>query len=571
MKNAILRLAVLAAMAGIGPVAHAALPNGIAAGDVTQTSAVLWGRTDSAGRLSFQCAADRRFQRVVARRSFTVTDPLVPAKWTLTELSPATTYYYRVTDGTGASATGSFRTPTALGHRRGLRFGVSGDWRGELLPYPAVQNADDRSLDFFVALGDTIYGDVPSAANGGQQQAQTLAEFRGKHAEVYGELGGLNALGDLRASTAVFATIDDHEVTNDFAGAADVSTDPRFAADPAGTPISDSTLYDNALRAFQDYNPIRPRYYPAGGEARSAGEIKLYRSQNFGSDAALFVLDARSFRDDELPGADPGNPLSVGQFLAAAFDPTRTLLGRRQVEELKADLLKAHHRKITWKFIMVPEPIQNLGIFGAADRFEGYAAERTEILKFIADSRIDNVVFVTADIHGTLVNNLTYQLAPFTAQISTNTFEISTGAVAYDAPFGPTVAQLGAAAGLISPAELAFYGSLPVANDADSVPNDKDDFLKAVVNGALAPLGYDPVGIENTSAAQLLVGDYMATHSYGWTEFEIAKESQELVVTTYGIPAYTAADIAADLAGIAARTPQIVSQFKVTPQRTSSD
>jgi hypothetical protein len=55
---------------------------------------------------------------------------------------------------------------------------------------------------------------------------------------------------------------------------------------------------------------------------------------------------------------------------------------------------------------------------------------------------------ISTDIHGTLVHNLTYQLTPFGEQLATNAFEITTGSVAYDAPFGPTVAQLAAAVSL---------------------------------------------------------------------------------------------------------------------------
>ncbi len=50
---------------------------------------------------------------------------------------------------------------------------------------------------------------------------------------------------------------------------------------------------------------------------------------------------------------------------------------------------------ITWKYVMIPEPIQNLGILAVGDRFEGYVAERTEILKFIHDHDIGTVVFPT--------------------------------------------------------------------------------------------------------------------------------------------------------------------------------
>lgn len=242
MKLKVVRLTAVATLVALGGKAHAALPNGIAAGDVSQTSAVLWGRSDTVGDLNFQYATDSAFTQIVGSSFKTVSNPLAPVKWGVSGLSADTMYYYRATDSVGSQASGQFKTAAALGNTTGLRFGVSGDWRGELLPYPAVKNASQRNLDFFVAMGDTIYGDVASNVNNGQQQAQSLSDFRNKHAEVYSAKGGLNGLADLRQSTAVFATIDDHEVTNDFAGGADVSTDARFNANPAGTLINDSTL-----------------------------------------------------------------------------------------------------------------------------------------------------------------------------------------------------------------------------------------------------------------------------------------------------------------------------------------
>jgi len=40
------------------------------------------------------------------------------------------------------------------------------------------------------------------------------------------------------------------------------------------------------------------------------------------------------------------------------------------------------------------------------DRWEGYAGEREEILRFIRDNRIRNVVFLTADAHASLVGRV---------------------------------------------------------------------------------------------------------------------------------------------------------------------
>ncbi len=555
------------------------LVNGVASGDTTQTSTVLWTRSGITGAVKFEYSTKADFSTIAGTKTATVTNPLQPVKVDVTGLTSGTNYFYRVTDAAGDIATGKFSTADAIGKQSGLRFGVSGDWRGELAPYPAIANADERNLKFFVELGDTIYGDVASPAvrnpdGTEKQQVETLAEYRAKNAEVYGSRFGENYWAELRASTSVVATIDDHEVTNDFQGgqdAATLSTAEKALYGASSGLVNDSPLYENGLQAFQEYNPIRDEFYGATGDNRTAGERKLYRANTYGSDAVNIVLDARSFRDTGLAGVtNLADPVQVGTFIAQSFDPTRTFLGRVQVEDLKRDLLKAQQDGVTWKFINLPEPAQNIGVFGASDRYEGYAAERTEILKFIDDNNINNVVFIAADIHGTLVNNLTYQLAPGGAQIATNAFEISTGSVAYDAPFGPTVAQLAGLVGLLTPQQIAFYNSLPATNDADSIPNDRNDFIKSVVNNGLTPLGYDPVGLNDNLAqanglikAKLLQGDYVALETYGWTEFDIDPTTQKLTVTTYGIKPYTRAELEADPSLIISRQPAIVSQFEV--------
>jgi phosphodiesterase/alkaline phosphatase D-like protein/predicted AlkP superfamily pyrophosphatase or phosphodiesterase len=548
-------------------------PSGVASGDTTQTSTVLWTRSQTPGTVKFEYSTKADFSSIAGTKSATVTNLLQPVKVDVTGLIANTDYFYRATDATGASATGKFSTAAAVGQLTGLKFGVSGDWRGELAPYPAIANADDAKLKFFVTLGDTIYADVASPAiknpNGSEKsQATTLAEYRAKQAEVYTSRYGQNTLGDLRTSTSILSTIDDHEVTNDFAGGQDLakSTAAQQALYGAKTGlVNDSPLFENGIQSFQDYNPIRDLTYNTPNDTRTDGERKIYRYNTFGSDAANFVLDARSFRDPELADvANLSDQAQVGNFLAAAFDPKRTMLGKQQLEDLKRDLLQSQQDGITWKFIEIPEPIQNIGVLAAADRFEGYAAERTEILKFINENNITNVVFVSADIHGTLVNNLTYQNGPGQAQIATSAFEITTGSVAYDAPFGPTVAQFGAALGIITPAQKATYDSLSAAG--------KNAFIKNIVDGGLAPLGYDPLGLDKNLAqanglinAKLLQGDYVATETYGWTEFNIDKDTQKLTVTTYGIDPYTRAELEANPTAITSRVPKVVSQFEVTP------
>ena len=234
----------------------------------------------------------------------------------------------------------------------------------------------------------------------------------------------------------------------------------------------------------------------------------------------------------------------------------------------------AEQAGVTWKFVAVPEPIQNLGVGNAADRYEGYAAERADLLAFIREQNIRNVVFIAADIHGTLVNDLTY-LPAFSLtdpQLPTGAFEVTTGPVAYDPPFGPTVVELAAALGLLTPEQVATYQTLPVANDPDDVVDDKDDFVKAAADQLLNTLGYSPLGLADSSIhAELLAGDYLAVHTFGWTEFAIDAVSQQLMVTTYGIPPYGAQDLADNPAAVLAATPEIVSRFVVTPAGAPTD
>ncbi len=526
------------------------LPNGIAAGDVTQTGAVLWTRSTVPGKVLFEYSRDPAFGEVFTATA-TVTDTLRPVKVRVSDLLPGTPYFYRVTSGTHAVAVGRFRTAAPTRTYAGVRFGAAGDWWGQLAPYPSIANASARDLEFFVELGDTIAAEVPPPG------VETLAEYRLKHNNVYSPHLGLNTWADLRASTSILATIDDNDVRDSFAGGADPSSDPDF--DDTGAFINETQLYGNALQAFQEYNPLEDEFSGATGDPRTANKRKLYRFNTYGRDAAVFILDTRSFRDQQLPLSDSTDPVQVLNFLTRSLnDSDRTLLGAQQLADLKADLKRAQAEQITWKFVFTPAPIQNLGIYHAQDRHEGYAAERTELLRFIEQHDIRNVVFVAAGMHGTIVNNLTYQEEPLGAQIPTAAFEVIVGPVAVDPPFGPAVVNLAERFELITPEAKSEYDAMSREQKDAFVQNFVDEKL-------LAPLGYDPIGLNGSPIrATLRQGDYVAVHTYGWTEFDIGQASQVLTVTTFGIAPYTEQELD-NATDIITRTPEIVNQFIVFP------
>jgi phosphodiesterase/alkaline phosphatase D-like protein len=536
----------------------AVFPNQSAAGDTTQTSTVLWARSAIVGMLTFEVSENNDFSPIVATQTAEVTDVMLPAKVSIENLTPNTPYFYRITHENGESTLGRFRTPAAAG-KHGLRFGVSGDWRGELRPYVALSNALERDLAFFVLHGDTIYADIPSL-DFKQSQATTLADFRIKHNEVYSARYDQNFLAALRASTSVFATIDDHEVTNDFAGGAPPATDERFGGET--TPyINQTALYQHGLQAFWEYNPLHDETYQNTGDDRMDGRPKLYRYQTYGQDAAVMVLDARSFRDASVEGVTNFfNPLERNRFNRDIFTPGRTFLGRTQVEDLKRDLLAAHEAGITWKFVLIPEPMQQMGWFGGNDRWEGYAPERTEVLQFIEDNAIRNVVFIAADIHSTYINKVFYQTEANGDFIPTHVFEVTTGPVAFYPPTGAATVDGAAQFNLISQDDYAAYQNLSIA--------EKDKVLLGLFNQyAMQLQGFEDLGLDNSLLdVELVKGEFIAGHVFGWAEFDIAPDTQILTMTTWGVPAYSPEDAANRSQAILALKPEIINQLVVRPK-----
>jgi phosphodiesterase/alkaline phosphatase D-like protein len=586
-------IAAIISSSGIGQVPT--LPNGVASGDVTQSSAVLWTRSIAPGEITFEYSVLDDFAQIDGRETASVVDTNQPAKVEISGLIPGTQYYYRVTGAQNETKIGRFRTPRGIGVSAGLRFGASGDWQ-QAPPFTSLKNVPEHDLDFFIKLGDSIYADSETPALPVILQARTLEDFRAKHNENLSSRFGSNFMAGLYASTPIYATIDDHEIVDNFAGGAMPGQSPdapdvHLLEPPLFTYavdfVNETRAYRDAIQAFTEYHPIRSELWDTPNDVSTHEKPKFYRKATYGSDAVILITDARSFRDAPLPAiTDPFDANEVEVFLAGTFTSDRTMLGRAQLESVKKDLLESQQDGITWKFIVIPEPIQNFGVINAEDRFEGYASERTELLKFIDENEIRNVVFIAGDFHGTIVNNLACQELQIegTGDSSVinstpiDAFEVVTGPVAFfDGLLGPSTVNLAASAGVLSPFLKSIYNSLAVEPDTDSTVNDKDDFFKSLVNTQLEALDYDPIGLnenkpeaEGLIDAELLQGDYLACHTFGWAEFDIASDTQELLVTVYGVDAYSETDFLADPNNIINQVPRIVSQFIVRPSPTSA-
>ena len=91
--------------------------------------------------------------------------------------------------------------------------------------------------------------------------------------------------------------------------------------------INDTDLYEHALQAWHEYNPIKEEVYGDTGDDRTEEELKLYRYRTFGKDAAMFMLDTRSFRDENI------SILGQDAFTLPqqAYARERTILGKKQL------------------------------------------------------------------------------------------------------------------------------------------------------------------------------------------------------------------------------------------------
>lgn len=379
-------------------------PDGVAAGDVTATAAQLWTHADTEADLTLEVAADPWFNTVVARRvvrAGPATD--FTAQAGVEGLNPGERYYFRWRRGADAGPLGVFRTAPPPDRPADVRFAYSGDSDGTPVDGRPVYNAFDvlaavrrEAPAFFVYLGDTVYADSPARTGG---PARTLADYR----QTYRTNRRLPALTDLLAAVPIYAIWDDHEVLNDYAGQ-----------------TVDRARYAAARQAFLEYMPLRVDALPP---ADGCADAPLFRVFRWGSLVEIIVLDTRSCRSADAAAAcrdEAGNPdpaptlpalsrLNLGLPATpppgcreAIADPNRTLLGGHQKALFKQALLTS---TATFKFVVNPVPIQQY-YFWPYDRWEGYAAERAEILNFIRIHRLANVIFLTTDAHASLMNEV---------------------------------------------------------------------------------------------------------------------------------------------------------------------
>ena len=486
----------LAMPAIVRAAARPQVSHGVQSGDIDATSSMIWARSDQPARLHVEIATTESFTN--ARKLPPITalpDSDQAVKLLLADLPPEQTIFYRVrfadladVNAVSEPVVGRFRT--APSGRRAIRFVWSGDTAGQGWGI----NPDDGGMktyatmarhnpDFFIHSGDTVYCDGPikaeaEIASGGvwknivaegvEKVAETLDEYRGRWKYNLHD----DHLKEFNAQVPTFFQWDDHEVTNNWSAAKDLSQDERYKEKSIGI------LSARAGRAFHEMTPIR--YVP-----EEPGRI--YRKVSYGPMLDIFFLDLRSYRGPNGPA------------LETELSPQSRILGEAQTRWLKRELSLS---RATWKVIASDMPIgiivwdnakEKKGAEAIANGEQGPAKGReleiADLLRFIKLSNIQNIVWLTADVHYTAAHYYTpdkaqfQDFAPFWEFVSGPIHAGTFGPGDLDMTFGPELKFVKAPSkeqgqNLPPSAGLQFFGIVDIDDKSEQMTvslMDRDD------------------------------------------------------------------------------------------------
>jgi alkaline phosphatase D len=426
-------------------------PLGVASGDPKESSAVFWtrcirvdtsnGTGDIAMRLEVSPTVG--FESLVASVNLSASstyDNTVRAK--VTNLTPATRYYYRFVSGGDISAVGQTKTaPAATTVNTQVRFAwmTCQDW--SVNHWAAMELMAAEDIDFLVHLGDYIYETVGASFQSGQAEpahtritlpnglkvaaggtsANSLEDYR----TLYRTYRGDARLQELHRKFPMIAIWDDHEFSDDCWQDHQTYTNENK---------QETSRRRNANQAWAEYMPVD--FGDVSFDLNKSGydNIRIYRDFKFGSLLHLVMTDERLYRDDhqvseatfaQLLGHDPLNGVdSIGSryfvprpllekfetLNATALQRTPSILGVTQTAWWKDTLSKSTS---TWKLwgnevslnrmwmdlrTQAPAPYNQQYIVNA-DAWDGYPSHKTELLGYLKTQNIKNVVAITGDLH----------------------------------------------------------------------------------------------------------------------------------------------------------------------------
>lgn len=360
---------------------------GIASGDPTSNSVVLWTRlaTDpfapdggmprSAMAVSWELATDPLMSHVVRHGvAMALAESAHAVHVRVVGLEPDRWYWYRFRIGRHESPLGRTRTfPASTQKAERLRLGFVSCQHWEAGFFTAYEHLAQEDLDVVFHLGDYIYehdgGGVARSHVGGE--TMTLADYRIRHAQYRTD----PALQAAHARFPFIVTTDDHGV-------------------PSGeTPMALDDLLSRRANAHRAYS----EHMPLGLDAMPRGlSLPSYRRFTFGTLVEIFLPEARQLRPDDASAQEPDSGASI--------------LGAEQERWLLHGLAWSRAR---WKAIAQQVMVSRVDFAPTAsapvynvNAWDADPAGRNRLLGFIDDHTIRNVVVMTGGSHSSWVADL---------------------------------------------------------------------------------------------------------------------------------------------------------------------
>lgn len=428
-----------AAPAAVGEV----FVHGVASGDPTATSLVLWTRVESDANVepvSWEIARDAAFTDIVARGE---AEARASADHTVKAfpdgLAPGAIYHFRFTARGQTSPVGRTQTlPTGTLDRLGIALVSCSNYTfGYFNAYDAI--AKDDAIDFVLHTGDYIYeyggplgwGETTGATIGRPHdpphEIVTLADYRRRHAQYKRDAGSRAML----AAKPLLACWDDHESANNPWKDGAQNHQPATEGDW-------SVRREAATQAYYEWMPIRE---PQAGQSR----LDFWRSYVFGDLATLVTLETRhTARGRQVEYGEHASTITTQAerdvFMRDVIgDPSRRMIA----PAMQADMVAAFAASVAlgqpWRLVGNASPIARMlvpdvlahGLNPAraplpeqpgvgtnllwkakwnlpfyTDTWDGYPAAREEFYTACRDAGASDLVVLTGDSHSFWANEL---------------------------------------------------------------------------------------------------------------------------------------------------------------------
>ncbi len=458
--------------------------HGVASGDPLEDRVIIWTRVTpdemdgNPIEVNWQMATDVNLETVVQSGTYTATaEKDYTVKVDVTGLEAGTTYYYGFTALGKNSLTGKTKTTPTGDQAEHLKFGVVSCSNYQAGYFNAYHRLADRTdLDAIIHLGDYIYeyadgvyGDSllfeerPLEPAG---EIVTLEEYRTRYSTYRLDTSLIRA----HQQHAFITVWDDHESAND------AYTDGAENHDEA-TQGDWETRKSVAKQAYFEWLPIRE------SEAQT-----IYRNISYGNLMDLIMLDTRL----------EGRNVQIPDIQSPEFnDPDRTILGAEQKSWFYEQLTNSTAK---WKVIGQQVIFADLHVGWASladpnadyymveglftDIWDGYPAERQEVISFIEDNNIDNVVILTGDFHSSFgfdvsknPTDVTISELPFIGEAPTYTLSED-----YDPETGAGSVAVEFATPSITSANFDENTDLEQANFFQGIINSEFEPVPGVIN-----------------------------------------------------------------------------------------